>query len=172
MAKELADQLQDVIDALLVAEAKAKVAAQTIREQRLYFGLGLNHPDDEITRFISNLRYTKLLAERRASRPSTDASSPEEDVDGRVVSVSEAGDALVVNPVQNPNTVPGVASEEVEGLVVAGDETVVGAITEPVGIPPAILPPPTVDDAPAMSDLAPDEADGLPLLSRPDTDGT
>jgi hypothetical protein len=172
MEKTLADQLQDVIDALLLAESKAQRAAQTIREQRLYLGLGLNHPDVEITRLISNLRYTKLLAERKASRASADDPSPEQDVDGRVVSLSDAGDALVVNPVQDPTAVPGIVPEEVEGLVVAGDEPIVGAITEPVGIPPAVAELPTVDDTPAVSDLPPSETDGLPPAVRPDTDGT
>jgi hypothetical protein len=174
MEKALPDQLQDVIEALLVAQSKAQLAARTIREQRLHFGLGLNHPDDEITRCISNVRYTKLLAERMASRPVAGGRdrSPEQDVDGRVVSVSDAGDALVVNPVQDATAVPGVVSEGVEGVVVAGDEPVAGAITESVSIPPAILQPPPVDDAPTVEQVTPDEADERPPAVRPDTDGT
>ena len=60
MEKSLADQLQDVIDALLVAESKARQAAQAIREQHLYFGLGLNHPDVE-SKIPSALRETAPL---------------------------------------------------------------------------------------------------------------
>ena len=174
MEKSLADQLQDVIDALLVAESKARQAAQAIREQRLYFGLGLNHPDVEISRLISDVRYTKLLAERKAGRATTDRQelTPEQDVDGRVVSLSDAGDALVVNPVQDATAISGVVPEEAEGVVVAGDAPVVDAITDPASIPPAILQPPPVDDAPTVEQVTPDEADGLPPAVRPDTDGT
>jgi hypothetical protein len=174
LEKTLTNQLQDVIDALLVAESKAQQAAQTIREQRVYFGLGLNHPDVEITRLISNMRYTKLLAERRASRLTTDKQepTPEQDVDGRVVSVSEAGNALVVNPVEDATAISGIGPEGVEGVIVTGNESVVGAISEPVGIPPAISQSPPVDAAPTVEQVTPDEADGLPPAVRPDTDGT
>jgi len=162
MEKALADQLQDVIDALLVAEAKARRAAQTIRAQRLYFGLGLNHPDVEITRLISTMRYTKLLAENMAIHPTGDREdlSPGTDVEGRIVSVSDTGDALVVNPVQDATAVPAVVSEEVESLVAADDKPVGDAITEPVSIPPAISQPPVLDDAPAGEQVTSDEADG------------
>jgi hypothetical protein len=172
MEKSLADQLQDVIDALLVAESKAQQAAQTIREQRLYFGLGLNHPDVEISRLISDVRYTKLLAERKAGSVTAERHdrSLEQDVDGRVVSVSDAGDALIVNPVQDATATSGVGPEGVEGMAVAAP--VVDAITDPVGIPPAVLQPPPVDDAPTAEQVTPDEADGLPPAVRPDTDGT
>ena len=174
MEKSLTHQLQDVIDALLVAESKARQAAQTIREQRLYFGLGLNHPDVEITRLISDVRYTKLLAERKAGRATTDGQdlTPEQDVDGRVVSVSEAGDALVVNPVQDATAISGVDPEGVEGMAVAGNEPVVDAITDPASTPPAISQPPPVDDALTVEQVTPEEADGLPPVAGPDTDGT
>ena len=177
MEKTLADQLQDVIEALLVAESKAKLAARTIREQRLYFGLGLNHPDVEVTRLISDLRYTKLLAERRAGRSTAgrqgrSPDSPEQDVDGRVVSLSDAGDALVVNPVQDATAISGVGPEEAEGMAIAGDAPAVDAITDPAGIPPAVLQPPPVEDAPTVEQVTPEEADGLPTAVRPDSDGT
>jgi hypothetical protein len=174
MEKSLADQLQDVIDALLVAESKAQQAAQTIRKKRLYFGLGLNHPDVEISRLISDVRYTKLLAERKAGCVTADGQdlTPEQDVDGRVVSLSDAGDALVVNPVQDATAISGVDPEGAEGMAVAGDAPVVDAITNPVGIPPAVLQPPPVEDAPTVEQVTPDEADGLPPAVRPDTDGT
>ena len=65
MEKALAEQLQDVVDALLVAQSKAQLATRTMREQRLYLGLGLNHPDDEIARLISSVQYAKRLAEKK-----------------------------------------------------------------------------------------------------------
>ena len=173
MEKSLADQLQDVIDALLVAGSKAQQAARTIRKQRLYFGLGLNHPDVEISRLISDVRYTKLLAERKASVTADGQDlAPEQDVDGRVVSLSDAGNALVVNPVQDATAISGVGPEGAEGMAVAGDAPVVDAITDPVGIPPAISQPPPVDGAPIIEQGTPEEADGLPPVVRPDTDGT
>jgi hypothetical protein len=66
MEKALAEQLQDVIDALHVAQSRAQLATRTMREQRVYLGLDLNHPDDEIARLISNVQYAKLLAENKA----------------------------------------------------------------------------------------------------------
>ncbi len=173
MEKALAEQLQDVIDALLVAQSKAQVAARTIREQRLYLGLGLNHPDAEIARLISNLQYTKLLAENKAKGVTVTAQdpSPAQDVDGRLVSLSDAGDALVVNPVQDATALPGVIPQEIEGLTAVDDKAAGDALTEPVIIPPPSVQPPAVDDPPAVQQGAPGDAEGPPPVEAPDVDG-
>jgi hypothetical protein len=174
MDTELTDQLEDLIASLLKAESKARRAVQTMRKKRVYFGLDHSYFDDDIARLIGKVRHTKLLAMRSAERAAADERPPSSgsDVDGRVATLSDAGDALVVNPVQDPTAIQGVAAEEVEGLIVASDEPVGGAITEPVGIPPATLQPPPVDDAPTVQQVMPDEADGLPPTIHPDTDGT
>lgn len=174
MERALAEQLQDVIDALLVAQSKAQLATRTIREQRLYLGLGLNHPDAEIARLISNLQYTKLVAENKARVVTADEQdpSPAEDVDGRLVTLSDAGDALVVNPVQDATALPGVVPEEIEGPLVMGDESAGIGVPGPVVMPPAAAQPPATDDPPPVQQGAPDDADGLPPGGRPDIDGT
>lgn len=180
MEKGLAEQLQDVIDALLVAQSKAQLATRTMRDRRLYFGLGLNHPDAEIAHLISTMRYTKRLAEQRAKgAPAEEPDrSPAEEVEGRIVSVSEAGDALVAHPVQDATALPGAVSAEAEGVKAASDESVADAEPEPGIIPPAIAisqamaQPPAVDDAPAASQVTPVEADGLSHVIPPNTDET
>jgi hypothetical protein len=174
MDTELIDQLEDLIASLLMAESKARRAMQTMRKKRVYFGLDHNYLDDDIARFIGKVRHTKLLAERSAERAADDQRHPSSgsDVDGRVATLSDAGDALVANAVQDPTAIQSVVAEEVEGLIVTGDEPVGGAITEPVGNPPAIWQPPPVDDAPTVQQVMPDEADGLPPTIHPDTDGT
>jgi hypothetical protein len=171
--KALAEQLQDVIDALLVAQSKAQLAARTIREQRLYLGLGLNHPDAEIARLISNLQYTKLLAENKARGVTAKEqdSSPAQDVDGRLVSLSDAGDALVVNSVQDATALPSAIPVEIEGLTSVDDKSAGDALTEPVNIPPPSVQPPAAEDPPAVQQGTPGDVDGLPPVGRPDTDG-
>jgi hypothetical protein len=177
MEKALPEQLQDVIDALLVAESKAQLVARTIREQHLYLGLGLNHPDAEIARLVSTVRYTKLIAENKArgargATASEPAPSTAQDVDGRIVSVSDTGTALVVNPVQDATALPDVSSETVEGLMAVGDEPAAETVPKPVVIPPTILQSPALDDASATQQDTPDEANGLPPSAHPDADGT
>jgi hypothetical protein len=173
MEKALAEQLQDVIDALLVAQSMAQLATRTMREQRLYLGLGLNHPDDEIARLISSVQYAKLLAEKKArGAPANEQGpSPAQDVDGRLVNVSDTGDALVVNPVQDATALSGVVQEKAEGLVVVGAEPEVDATPEPITILPANAQPPVVDDAPASQQIAPEEPDDPPLVDHSDIDG-
>jgi hypothetical protein len=162
MDNELVDQLEDVLESLRMAESKAKRAVQTMRQKRIFFGLDYNYLDEDIVRLIGMVQYAKRRAENLASRLTADGHdrSPEQDVDGRIVSVSDAGDALVVNPVQDATAISGISPEGVEGMVVAGDESVAGATTEGVGIPPAVSQPPTGDDAPAVEQAAPEEADG------------
>ena len=79
MEKSLADQLQDVIEALLVAESKARQAAQTIREQRLYFGLGLNHPDveDHVASSAMCATPSSSLREGQVAQPLTGKTAPQ-----------------------------------------------------------------------------------------------
>ena len=79
---------------------------------------------------------------------------------------------LVVNPVQDATAISGVGPEEAEGMAIAGDAPAVDAITDPAGIPPAVLQPPPVEDAPTVEQVTPDETDGVPPAVRPDTDGT
>ena len=174
MEKALAEQLQDVIDALLVAQSKAQLATQTMRKQRLYLGLGLNHPDDEIARLIGNVRYAKLLAEKKAGGATANEqdASPAQDVDGRLVGLSDTGNALVVNPVQDATAIPGVVPSEAEGLIPGGEGLTGDATTEPIIIPPASVQPQIVDGPPAVQQAAPNDPNDLPPAGPPDTDGS
>jgi hypothetical protein len=86
------------------------------------------------------------------------------------VSVSDAGDALVVNPVQDATALPGVVSPEAEGLMAVGDESTAEAAPEPVIIPPIITQPSAVDNAPAAQQITPEEADEAPPVDRPEID--
>jgi hypothetical protein len=173
MEKALAEQLQDVIDALHVAQSKAQLATRTMRELRLYLGLGLNHPDDEIARLISNVQYAKLLAEKKTwgAPPQEQDPSAAQNVDGRLVSLSDAGDSLVVNPVQDATGLTGIVPEEEEGLVAVGDESAADAAPEPVIIPPIIAQPPAVDNAPAAQQRTPAAADRPPPVDSPEVAG-
>jgi len=176
MKKALAEQLQDVIDALLVAQAKARLATKSMREQRLYLGLGLNHPDEEIARLISNVQYAQLLAEKKAKgAPAREHDpAPTQEVDGRLVSVSDAGDALVAHPVQDASGLSGVLPKEAEGLVVVGDESVEDAAPEPLIIPPTTAQPPAVDAVRRAQQNPSEEAAGPagpPPVDQPDSGG-
>jgi hypothetical protein len=171
MDKELVDQLDEVIASLLVAEAKAKRAMQTMRQRHVFLGLSHNYLHEEVTRVIGKVRHTKLLAERQASSASADeqdgSSRPE--IDGRVVALSDAGDALVAQPAPDATALPNVVPEEAAGLMDVGGESAGDTVAEPVILPPAIVPPPAVDDAPAVSQVTPVAADGLPPVVPRDT---
>jgi hypothetical protein len=174
MDKELVDQLDDVIASLLVAEANAKRAMQTMRQRRVFLGLNHNYLDEEITRLIGKVRHTRLLAERRASSASADAQdhSPRPEVDGRVVALNDEGDALVVQPVQDAPALPSVVPAEVAGGIDGDGESAADAAPESVIMPPALAQPPAVDDASAVSLVTPEAVDGPPPVVPPDTDET
>jgi hypothetical protein len=162
MDKDLIGQLEDVIASLHVAEAKAKQAMHTMRQRRVFLGLDHAALDEDIARLIRKARHTKLLAERRVGSASADEqkrSSPRPEVDGRVVALNEAGNALVVQPVQETPPALSVVPEEVEGAMAVSDESGADTLTEPAIIPPAILEAPAVADAPADAPAQPDTGD-------------
>ena len=67
MDTKLSEQIQATIDALELAQTQALLVTQTMRKQRLTFGLDYNHADDEIAQLTSKMRFLKQLAERRES---------------------------------------------------------------------------------------------------------
>ena len=65
MNTNLSEEIETVIDALMLSQTYATLVKQTMKKQRVSFGLAYDHPDDEIAQLIGKLRYTKRLAERR-----------------------------------------------------------------------------------------------------------
>jgi hypothetical protein len=61
----LAEQIQDVIKALAVAESQAATVQATMREQRIFLGLDYDYIEDDIARLKDKVRYMKLLAQHR-----------------------------------------------------------------------------------------------------------
>lgn len=62
---KLSEQIEAVIDALTLSHTEAKQVKQTMKKQRVSFGLSYDHADDDIAQLIGKMRYMKLLAERR-----------------------------------------------------------------------------------------------------------
>jgi len=62
---KLSEEIEAVIDALNVPHTLAKHVTQSMRQQRISFGLLYSFPDDDIGQLIDKLRYIKFLAERR-----------------------------------------------------------------------------------------------------------
>jgi hypothetical protein len=62
---KLSEQIEAVIDALTLSHTEAKIVKQTMKKQRVSFGLAYDNVDDDIAQLISKLRYTKRLAEHR-----------------------------------------------------------------------------------------------------------
>ena len=65
MDTTLAEQIQDVIKALAVAESQAATVRATMREQRIFFGLDYDFIEDDIARLKDKVRYMQLLARHR-----------------------------------------------------------------------------------------------------------
>ncbi len=63
MEKTLADQIQDVMKTLAVAESQASAVQATMRKSHTFFGLEYSYVEDDIAHVIGKLRYMKLLAE-------------------------------------------------------------------------------------------------------------
>jgi hypothetical protein len=61
----LAEQIQDVIKALALAESQAATVRATMREQRVFLGLDYDFIQDDIARLKDKVRYMQLLARRR-----------------------------------------------------------------------------------------------------------
>jgi hypothetical protein len=61
----LAEQIQDVIKALAVAESQAATVRATMREQRIFLGLDYDFIEDDIARLKDKVRYMQLLARHR-----------------------------------------------------------------------------------------------------------
>jgi hypothetical protein len=61
----LAEQIQDVIKALAVAESQAATVQETMREQRVFFGLDYDYIEDDVARLKDKVRYMQLLAQHR-----------------------------------------------------------------------------------------------------------
>jgi hypothetical protein len=70
MEKILADQLQDVLKTLAVAETQAATAQATMRKSHIFLGLEYGYIEDDIAHVTNKVRYMKLLAEHhtKASR--------------------------------------------------------------------------------------------------------
>jgi hypothetical protein len=67
MNESLAEQMHEIIDALLLVESQSKRMLMTAKEQHLSFGLTYNYVDDDIAQLIGRLRYMLRLAERHAT---------------------------------------------------------------------------------------------------------
>ena len=65
MDTTLAEQIQDVIKALAVAESQAATVRATMREQRIFFGLDYDFIEDDIAHLKGKVRYMQLLAQHR-----------------------------------------------------------------------------------------------------------
>ncbi|HEX3269146.1 MAG TPA: hypothetical protein VHR15_00760 [Ktedonobacterales bacterium] len=65
MDTTLAEQIQDVIKALALAESQAATVRATMREQRVFLGLDYDFIQDDIARLKDKVRYMQLLARRR-----------------------------------------------------------------------------------------------------------
>ena len=63
--KTLTEQIQELIDALQIAASQAAKVKRRLREQRISFGLDLNHVDDDIAHLVARVKHLKHLAERR-----------------------------------------------------------------------------------------------------------
>jgi hypothetical protein len=61
----LAEQIQDVIKALAVAETQAATVRATMREQRVFVGLDYDFIEDDIARLKDKVRYMQLLPRHR-----------------------------------------------------------------------------------------------------------
>jgi hypothetical protein len=70
MDQTLVEQIDEVVDALRLAEADAQRMKQTVRKQRISFGLAFNQVDGDILHIISQLRYMQQLAKRWEQRGS------------------------------------------------------------------------------------------------------
>jgi hypothetical protein len=76
MDTTLSEKIQATIDALELAQAQAAHVSQTMRKQRISFGLDYNHVDDDIAHVTSKLRYLKRLAERREQAKAAERDNP------------------------------------------------------------------------------------------------
>jgi len=63
MAKTLAQQIQDVLKTLALAESQAVTAQVTKRAQHVFWGLDYDYLEDDIARVASKARYMKLLSD-------------------------------------------------------------------------------------------------------------
>jgi hypothetical protein len=70
MQKTLADQIQDVLKTLAVAEVQAATVQATMRKSHIFLGLEYGYIEDDIAHVTNKVRYMKLLAEHntKASR--------------------------------------------------------------------------------------------------------
>jgi hypothetical protein len=63
MEKTLAEQIQDVMKTLAVAEAQAATVQATMRKQRIFLGVDYDYLMDDVAHLTGKVRYMKLLAE-------------------------------------------------------------------------------------------------------------
>jgi hypothetical protein len=63
MAKTLAQQIQDMLKALALAEAQAVTMQETMRAQHVFWGLDYEYIEDDIARVASKARYMMQLAD-------------------------------------------------------------------------------------------------------------
>jgi hypothetical protein len=70
LAKTLAQQIQDVLKTLALAESQAATAQAMMRAQHVFWGLDYDYLEDDIARVASKARYMKALADHldRVSR--------------------------------------------------------------------------------------------------------
>src|SRR5262249_50826013 len=65
MAKTLAQQIQDVLKTLALAEAQAVRVQATMRAQHIFWSLDTEYLEDDIAHVANKARYMKLLADHR-----------------------------------------------------------------------------------------------------------
>jgi len=65
MDTKLSAQLQDTLDVLALAQTKARQTSQTMKKQRVSFGLEYGHMEDDIAHIIGKMRYMLRLAQRK-----------------------------------------------------------------------------------------------------------
>jgi hypothetical protein len=66
MEKTFAEQIQDVMKTLAVAEAQAATVQATMHRSHIFLGLEYGYIKDDIAHVTGKLRYMKLLAEHHA----------------------------------------------------------------------------------------------------------
>ena len=70
MEKTLAEQIQDVMKTLAVAQAQAATVQTMMRKSHIFLGLEYGYIEEDIAHVTNKVRYMKLLAEHytKASR--------------------------------------------------------------------------------------------------------
>jgi hypothetical protein len=69
--KTLAEQLQEMLETLTVAESQAAAVQATMGEQHIFLGLEYSDLNGDLMRFTWRVRHMKRLAELRSNETSS-----------------------------------------------------------------------------------------------------